>query len=315
MPAPGGTATVPVTSLVPASTLSARINTASDPMGLDYDSPATTIPGNIAGGIGSGGPPGHTTPDPDTRAVDGSLDLALDSAGTNLTITPHLTFGVHDTVDFCPGALGGLAARVETVPMSVLEATEARFGPVFAADVPFDVQYPGPAVTRSFTVAPPTPTPTPPTPTPPPPTPAPPPSPGPAPTPGPPVFSDGCTAGRKGIGAAATSACTPGGTIFIRGPKLKFCTDTDELLPGQSSIVARMLASARSASTVELHGNSSMEGPSADYNRNLSCYRALAVQKILNDNGVTTPVTLIAHGGTSIYGTDLENRNVVMVAK
>jgi nucleoid-associated protein YgaU len=177
LPAPGGSATVPLTSVIPAATLSARIGNASDPMGLDYDSPATTIPGNIAGGIGSGGPPGNTVSDPDTRGVAGALDLARDPTGTHLSITPALTFQVHDTVDFCPGALGGLVARAETVPMSILEATEARFGTVFAADVPFDVSYPGPGTAaKTITIAPTPPAPTPPTPTPPtptPPTPAP----------------------------------------------------------------------------------------------------------------------------------------------
>lgn len=165
MPAPGASSTVPVTSVVAPSTLHTRINDAADPMGLNYDSPATTIPGNIAGGIGSGGPPGNTKSDPDTRDVDGSVRLDLDKSGTNLTITPLLMFKVHDTVDFCPGALGGKVARVETVPMSVLEATEGRFGPIFAADVPFDVTYPGPAVAKVVSVTPPAPTPTPPTPT------------------------------------------------------------------------------------------------------------------------------------------------------
>jgi hypothetical protein len=175
MPAPGTSAVVPVSSIVGATTLAARINNDKDPMGLDFDAPATTIPGNIAGGIGAGGPPGGTAPDPDRRAVDGSVQLDLDPAGTTLTITPRLTFFVHDTVDFCPGFLGASAvARVETIPMSILEGTEARFGPVFAADVPFDVLYPGPGVARTVTVpapAPPTPpTPVPPTPVPPVPT-------------------------------------------------------------------------------------------------------------------------------------------------
>lgn len=182
MPPPGGAVVVPLTSVVPAAALSARINTASDPMGLDYDSPASTIPGNIAGGIGSGGPPGGTAPDPDTRGVDGVLVLSLDAGGTNLTITPALTFHVHDTVDFCPGALGGLAARAETVPMSVLEATEGIFGPVFAADVPFDVDYPGPGKASTTVAITPPPSPPPPPPSPAPPGPAPGPTPGPTPT-------------------------------------------------------------------------------------------------------------------------------------
>jgi hypothetical protein len=192
LPAAGKSATVAVTSVIPAATLTKRINDPADRMGLDYDSPATTIPGNIAGGIGSGGPPGNTVSDPDTRDVGGSLQLGLDPGGANLTITPALTFKVHDTVDFCPGALGGRLARAETVPMSILEATEARFGTVFAADVPFDVSYPGPATaTKTITVTSPTPKPKPapgPGPGPAPPRfepPGPEPAPGPGPAPGP----------------------------------------------------------------------------------------------------------------------------------
>lgn len=144
LPAPGAAKSIPLTSAVSAGTLTTRINDKSDPMGLNYDSPATTIPGNLAGGIGAGGKPGNTVgTDPDTRAVDGTLQLSVDNAGTNLTITPQLTFNAHDTVDFCPGNLGNIIARAETVPMSILEATEARFGPVFAADVPLNVSYPG----------------------------------------------------------------------------------------------------------------------------------------------------------------------------
>ncbi len=144
LPAPGTTKSIPVTDVVPAATLKKRLNDKADPMGLRYDSPATTIAGNLAGGIGAGGAPGDTIAlDPNTRDVDGALQLSLDNTGTNLTITPQLAFNIHDTVNFCPGNLGGLIGRAETVPMSILEATEARFGPVFAADVPFNVNYPG----------------------------------------------------------------------------------------------------------------------------------------------------------------------------
>ena len=165
-PPPGASATVPVTSVIPASTLKGRLENKSDPMGLDYDQPATTIPGNLAGGIGAGGAPGGKGTDPDTRNVGGDLELTRDVAGTGLSIKPKLSFLVHDTVDFCPGNLGGLVAEAFTVPMSILEATEARFGPVFAADVPIDISHPGPGVAAgpfALPATPPTP-PTPPTP-------------------------------------------------------------------------------------------------------------------------------------------------------
>lgn len=177
LPAPGATSSVPVASVMPG--LSTRLSDAADPLFLVYDDPVNTIAGNLAGGVSAGGPPGNTAFDPDTRDADGDLELSLDASGSNLTVTPSLTFGVHDTVDFCPGGLGTGLATVFTVPMSVLEATEGLFGPVFAADVPFDVIYPGPG-TASITV------PLAPPPFPPAPTPAPP---SPAPTPGPTTYT------------------------------------------------------------------------------------------------------------------------------
>jgi OOP family OmpA-OmpF porin len=130
---------------------------------MDFDD-VLSIPGNIAGGVGSGGRPGGPF-DADTRDASGDVEILLvlggpgGRAGT-ITVTPHLTFHVHDTVDFCPGALGtGFAARAETVPMSKLEATEGLFGPVFAADVTFDVEYPGPGVVRTRVFTPPPPPP------------------------------------------------------------------------------------------------------------------------------------------------------------
>ncbi|HVZ52508.1 MAG TPA: DUF4157 domain-containing protein [Pseudolabrys sp.] len=127
-----------------------------------------------------------------------------------------------------------------------------------------------------------------------------------------------CTDARKGIGATATKACSKEGERFVFGsnpkcPKLKFCTDTDELLPGQDKLVDCMAETAKDASTIELHGNASTEGPSADYNWNLSCYRASAAAKILADKGVAATPSLIAHGATDRYGDPVENRNAVLV--
>ncbi len=77
-----------------------------------------------------------------------------------------------------------------------------------------------------------------------------------------------------------------------------------------------MITDAKSASTVELHGNASIEGPPGDYNLNLSCWRAVALAKMLASRGVTTTPKLFAHGPTSVYGSpDFENRNVVVVLK
>lgn len=130
---------------------------------MNFDEAATTIPGNIAGSIGAGGPPGHTRLDPDTRNASGNVTIiatpgAGGAAGT-VVVIPQLTFHVHDTVDFCPGGLGSVAAQAVTIFMSRLEGTGARFGPVFAADVPFDIDYPGFGIPRTGPFTPPPPPP------------------------------------------------------------------------------------------------------------------------------------------------------------
>ncbi len=114
-------------------------------------------------------------------------------------------------------------------------------------------------------------------------------------------------------GTIGTPDCTTGGKAFVAGPKLKFCTDTDELLPGQDTLAQSMIDKAKGALTLQLHGHASLEGPSADYNLNLSCHRANAVRERFKAAGVGAVQTAIAHGATAVYGDDLENRNVVMV--
>jgi len=278
VPAPGATSAVPVASVIPAATLHTRINDKADPMGLDYDSPATTIPGNIAGGMGLGGPPGNTASDPDTRDVDGTLQLDVDASGSALTITPALNFKVHDTVDFCPGALGGTLARIETVPMSVLEATEGRFGPIFAADVPFDIVYPGPGVAKtiSLSVSPPLPTPTP--------TPVPPPS----------------------VDCKPLSGDVIGERILFRINTARFLTAAEEI---RLNTFAESLRSSNDK--VKIHGFASIDGL-VDFNDNLSCTRALRTAQLLRDKGVSpTQITdIFKHG--AMPGPAQERRSVVL---
>ncbi|HYE13192.1 MAG TPA: DUF4157 domain-containing protein, partial [Pyrinomonadaceae bacterium] len=133
---------------------------------------------------------------------------------------------------------------------------------------------------------------------------------------GAPVVRRACAPGRKGIGAQEpASKCAPGDPLFVHGPRLKFCTDSDELLEGQDKLFDDWRAKASAASSVELHGNASTEGPSGDYNLKLSCHRAAAMAVKLASAGVSTPATLHAHGATAVYGDALENRNVVLVTK
>jgi hypothetical protein len=292
IPRSGTSAVVPVTTLVPAASLRASLAK------LNYDRPATTIPGNIAGGIGSGGPPGAAVADPDTRNVTGSMVLSVDPSGATLTVTPSLTFQVHDTVDFCPGALGGRLAQVETVPMSILEATEARFGPVFAADVPFDVNHPGPGVAKSIPV-PPTP-PTPPTPVPPtpvPPTPVPPTPVPPTPVPPTPVPPTPPT--------PTPPLPAPPGTLGIHfnfdRPRPSGSSLGDSLdSAGTASFRALVDHLRRDPSLrVELVGRASPEGPS-NYNMDLGARRAQMIAQALRDEGI--PSSTIATSPTAPVG-------------
>jgi outer membrane protein OmpA-like peptidoglycan-associated protein len=297
MPAPGSSTTVPVTSLIPSATFHTRINDGKDPMGLDYDSPATTIPGNIAGGIGSGGPPGNTVADPDTRDVAGNIQLDLDPTGANLTLTPSLTFHVHDTVDFCPGALGGRLARVETVPMSILEATEGRFGPVFAADVPYDVSYPGPGTARTVPAPPPPPVP----PTPVPPEPAPPEPAPPEPQPPSPI------------------PCQSSTQLGITGDRVKFRIGNAVVsTPAQMAAIKSFVTGWRAAAgkdDVRVDGYASVDGPTG-LNWRLSCQRALAVAGKLTSDIPSSKITTRAHEPTAEFSaTDLTENRVAVITK
>jgi outer membrane protein OmpA-like peptidoglycan-associated protein len=163
---PGTPRRMRLADAIGAGTIFTMLN-AHGSLEMSFDQAATTIPGNLAGGVGSGGPPGGAAADPDTRNAWDEVEILV-TAGPGggpetVTVTPYLNFHVHDTIDFCPGALGSTAAQVETIPMSRLEATGATFGPVYAADVPFDIDYPGPGTPRKapFTPVPPVPTPPP----------------------------------------------------------------------------------------------------------------------------------------------------------
>jgi hypothetical protein len=100
------------------------------------------IPGHIAGGVGDDGR-GNL----DARTVSGkvyaTLRPQLDGSKT-LIMRSALVFTVRDTVDFCKGNPGGPLEQALTVPLSRLEAT----GPDWAADVPFDVTFHAPSVTK-----------------------------------------------------------------------------------------------------------------------------------------------------------------------
>jgi len=100
---------------------------------MSFKNPASKIPGNIAGGE-SGSDAG-----PDTRYVVGDFTISkiLIYGNVNTFIRANLEFTVFDTIDFCPGAWGGMIAQRYTIPMSRLEATP--WMPVY--DLPFQVDF------------------------------------------------------------------------------------------------------------------------------------------------------------------------------
>jgi hypothetical protein len=106
------------------------------------------IPGNIAGGIGKNqaSTPVGAQPAPfdDSRTAAGTATVKKNADGT-LTITPHITFTVRDTIDLCPGNCGADVEQVATRPLSWLEASGV------SGDVPFTVEFPGPATTVTAT--------------------------------------------------------------------------------------------------------------------------------------------------------------------
>jgi len=116
-----------------------------------------------------------------------------------------------------------------------------------------------------------------------------------------------------GIGNTSPgSACTQGDPLFVHGRKLKFCRDSDVLMDGQSRLVAQLLIDAMHATSITIHGNASIEGPSVEYNYNVACHRALAIVSMLRTAGITVPMGLISHGPTAVYGDAIENRNVIL---
>jgi outer membrane protein OmpA-like peptidoglycan-associated protein len=158
---PGTPKRVSLAAAIGAGTVRGMLNKGGT-QEMGFDQVATTAAGNITGGVGAGGVDGSGKGgrgvDPDTRNASGDVVIsvtdATTSAGGTVSVTPSVRFQVHDTIDFCPGNIGDGLGRLETVPMSRLEATEDSLGPVFAADVPFDIDYPGPGAVRTGTFAP-----------------------------------------------------------------------------------------------------------------------------------------------------------------
>jgi hypothetical protein len=93
---------------------------------LEFGNPFT-IPGNIAGGVGSG------DAEADRRFVSGGKVTLRESAPGVFWVDVDIEFTITDTIDFCPGDPGLGIEQIYTERMSRLEATGV------AGDVPYDV--------------------------------------------------------------------------------------------------------------------------------------------------------------------------------
>jgi hypothetical protein len=145
-PAGSDTVTLNIAGLIPDAI--AAIDNPADADVMDFNV-ISEIPGNIAGGVGKNqlsSPVGaRPAPFDDSRTVAGTVDVTKNVDGT-LTLTPHMTFTVQDTIDLCPGNCGAAVEQTATRPLSWLEASGV------SGDVPFTVEYAAPA--RSATVTP-----------------------------------------------------------------------------------------------------------------------------------------------------------------
>jgi hypothetical protein len=119
----------------------------------------TTTPALIAGG--GGGP--RTSPSlvsqrgafHDTRDIDGTVRIVAhvrDGVTTRVKAQlSDVTLRVQDSIDFCPGGLGGATARELTLPMSRLERTPAMDGGGWTQPVLWSAEVPLPAATLDVT--------------------------------------------------------------------------------------------------------------------------------------------------------------------
>lgn len=125
--------------------LRASIRELGDPSSRNHMNFSTvnTVPGNIAGGIGTDQLSVRTgalpSPFNDSRTARVRVRVVRGTGGT-LTVTPSITYIVRDTIDLCPGDCGADQERIATVPISRWEASG------ISGDVPYTVRYQAPPI-------------------------------------------------------------------------------------------------------------------------------------------------------------------------
>jgi len=102
--------------------------------------PIPTIPGLLAGGVGS------SDAGPDSRSVSGKFELlrSVSKGKINIRIRTMFHFQVIDAFNFCPGNMGGPIAQIITVPLSRMEASNLAY------DVPIKIEYDGPKIEKEL---------------------------------------------------------------------------------------------------------------------------------------------------------------------
>ena len=95
---------------------------------INFSNPLT-VPGHIAGGVGSGDK--HE----DYRKIHPKSQVVIRSVGEEIHIEAQLAYEVFETFDFSPGDLGSLGERLVTWPMRTLEDSDR------AHDVPYKVTF------------------------------------------------------------------------------------------------------------------------------------------------------------------------------
>jgi hypothetical protein len=97
-----------------------------------------SIPGVTAGGVS----PAPGAPESRTLSMKQGLLRRAEVGGvtTGVRLSVQFHFVVKDSIDFCPGNIGGFIASHRTIPLSRLEASGMAF------PVPFEVHYDGPVL-------------------------------------------------------------------------------------------------------------------------------------------------------------------------
>jgi hypothetical protein len=115
--------------------------------------------------------------------------------------------------------------------------------------------------------------------------------------------------GPEAIGASA--GCGAGDKAFVDGAVFRFSVNCDDWTGGADAGLLDYAQTIPAASTIEIHGYASVDGPEA-FNSNLACARALKAKSWLMAAGIAESrmTHLVNHGATA--GNAADRRSVVI---